>query len=64
MAQSYFMFAGHRYDIVKRGFPTTKEANEYNEYSRIYYGGFVQYKKLSTGKYALGVRQTPMRRRR
>jgi len=61
MAQSYFMFAGHRYDIVKRGFPTAKEANEY---SIKHYGGFAQPKKLSTGKYALGMRQTPMRRRR
>ena len=57
MAQSYFMYAGHRYEIVRKGFSTAKEAEEY---SRKHYGGFAQYKKLSTGKYALGMRRTPM----
>ncbi|KKN62623.1 hypothetical protein LCGC14_0510340 [marine sediment metagenome] len=60
MAQSYFMFANHRYEIVRRGFTTAKEADEY---SRKHYGGFAQYKKLTDGKYVLGVRRTPMRRR-
>jgi len=60
MAQSYFIFARHRYYIVRRGFKTWKEADEY---SRKHYGGFAQPKKLSDGKYALGVRRTPMRGR-
>jgi len=55
------MYAGHRYEIVRKGFSTAKEADEY---SRKHYGGFAQYKKLSDGKYALGMRRTPMRRRR
>jgi len=59
--QSYFMFAGHRYEIVRRGFSTAKEADDF---SRKHYGGFAQYKKLSNGKYALGMRRTPMRGRR
>jgi hypothetical protein len=56
MAQSYFMFAGHRYEIViiKQRFATAKEADEY---SRKHYGGFAQYKKLADGKYALGMRR-------
>ena len=57
MAQSYFIFAGHRYEIVRKGFKTFKEADEY---SRKHYGGFAQPKQLSDGKYALGVRRTPM----
>ena len=61
MAQSYFIFAGHRYEIVRRGFKTFREADEY---SRKHYGGFAQPKKLSDGKYALGRRITPMRGRR
>ena len=61
MAQSYFIYAGHRYDIVKRGFSTAKEANDY---SHKHYGGFAQYKRLSTGKYALGMRRTSMWGRR
>ena len=61
MAQSYFMYAGHRYDIARRGFKTWKEADDY---SRKHYGGFAQPKKLSDGKYALGMRRTPMRGRR
>lgn len=61
MAQSYFMYNRHRYDIVKRGFPTAKEADDY---SYKHYGGRAQYKKLSNGTYALGVRTTPMYGRR
>lgn len=60
MAQSYFIYAGHRYDIIRRGFKTWKEADDY---SRKHYGGFAQPKKLSDGKYALGRRITPMHRR-
>ena len=56
MAQKYFMFARHRYVIVRRGFSTAKEADDY---SRKHYGGFAQYKKLPDGKYALGMGQTP-----
>lgn len=61
MAQSYFMFAGHRYEIVRKGFKTWKEADDF---SHKHYGGFAQPKKLPDGKYALGVRRTPMRGRR
>ena len=61
MAQSYFMYAGHRYEIVRKGFSTAKEADDY---SHKHYGGFAQYKKLSDGKYALGMRRTPMYGRR
>jgi len=55
------MFAGHRYEIVRKGFSTAKEAEMY---SRKHYGGFAQYKKLPDGKYALGMRRTPMLGRR
>jgi len=61
MAQSYFIFAGHRYEIVRKGFKTFKEADDYSCKN---YGGFAQPKKLSDGKYALGRRITPMRGRR
>ena len=61
MAQSYFRYAKHRYEIVRKGFLTAKEADDY---SRKHYGGSAQYKKLSDGKYALGMRRTPMRGRK
>ena len=61
MAQSYFLYARHRYEIVRRGFKTWKEADDY---SRKRYGGFAQPKRLSDGKYAVGVRITPMQGRR
>lgn len=61
MKQQYFIFAGHRYEIVRRGFSFFKDADEY---SRKHFGGFAQPKKLSDGKYVLGVRLTPMHRRR
>ena len=61
MTQSYFIFAGHRYEIVRRGFKTWMEADNY---SRRHYGGFAQPKKLSGEKYVLGVRRTPIRGRR
>ncbi len=61
MAQSYFIYAGHRYEIVRRGFKTWKEAEDY---SHKHHGGFAQPKKLSDGMYALGRRITPMGGRR
>jgi hypothetical protein len=60
MAQQYFIFAGHRYEIVKRGFKNYKDADDY---SRKHYGGQAQPKKLDD-KYVLGWRRTPMRGRR
>ena len=54
MAQSYFMYAQHRYEIIKKGFATAKEADDY---SHKHYSGFAQYKKLPNGLYALGMRR-------
>jgi hypothetical protein len=51
--QLYFMYNNHRYNIIKRGFSTAREADDY---SRKHYGGFAQYKKLANGKYVLGRR--------
>ena len=52
--QYYFMYAGHRYEIVKRGFPSAKAADEY---SHKHYGGFAQYKTLANGDVVLGMRR-------
>lgn len=53
--QFYFMFAGHRYDIVKRGFKTAKQADDY---SWAHYSGQAQYHKIKDGEYVLGVHRT------
>ena len=52
--QYYFIFAGHRYEIVRRGFPSNKVADDY---SRKHYGGFAQYKTLNSGEIVLGMRR-------
>jgi hypothetical protein len=49
--QAYFMYANHRYIIIKRGFISAKEADNY---SRKHYGGFPQYHKMPDGEYVLG----------
>ena len=63
--QSYFMYAGHRYDIIKRGFPSYAAAEEYNLKSQ--YRGQAQPKKLADGRWVLGWHRTyapKLRRRR